>query len=86
MEAFVLTAEDMAIVEFLREAAPDPAFFFDLVFVPPTGRVEPVPRFLFLMTSVFKLKGRTTPWSFKNKPHALQSGWPSGLRRQSGVV
>lgn len=77
----------MPKVEFLREAGPEaPPVFFDRVLVPPTGRLAPDPRLRFLMTSVFKLSGRTTPWSFKNKPQALQSGCPSGLRRQSGVV
>ena len=71
---------------------PDPfgplmlAFFFaDLVLVP-TGRLAPEPRFRFLITSVFKLRGLTTPCSLRNSPHALQSGWPSGFRRHSGVV
>jgi hypothetical protein len=72
-------------VEFLREAAVE-APFLDLVLVPPMGRFVPDPRFLFLMTSVFKLSGRTTPCSFRNKPHALHNGCPSGLRRHSGVV
>jgi hypothetical protein len=36
-------------------------FFLDRVLDPPTGRLEPEPRFRFLMTSVFKLSGRTTP-------------------------
>lgn len=52
----------------------------------PTGAELPLPRLRFLMTSVLRLRGRTTPCSFKNKPQALHSGWPSGLRRQSGVV
>lgn len=34
----------------------------------------PVPRFRFLITSVFKLRGRTTPCNFRNKPQALHSG------------
>lgn len=55
--------------EFLREA-----FFEDLVDEAPTGTVLPLPRFRFLMTSVFSDSGRTTPCSFKNKPQALQSG------------
>jgi hypothetical protein len=87
-----LTGVDMASVEFLRVAVPalpepPPAFFLAArVLVPPTGKVAPDPRFRFLMTSVFKLSGLTTPWSFRNRPHALQSGWPSGFRRHSGVV
>lgn len=36
--------------------------------------------------SVFRLRGRTTPCSLKNRPHALHKVLPSGLRRQSGVV
>jgi hypothetical protein len=62
------------------------AFFLDRVLEPPTGRPDPEPRFRFLMTSVFKLSGRTTPCSLRKRPQALQRGWPSGLRRQSGVV
>ena len=65
-----VTAADIARVEFflvlVPEVGPDgfmPACFFaDRVLVPPpTGRLAPEPRFLFLMTSVFKLRGRTTP-------------------------
>lgn len=66
-------------VEFFLLAA-----FFDRAV--PTGAVFPLPRLRFLITSVFKLSGRTTPCSFKNKPHALHSGCPSGFRLQSGVV
>lgn len=43
-------------------------------------------RFRFLMTSVFKLRGRTVPWSFRNRPHALHRGKPWGFRRHKGVV
>lgn len=43
-------------------------------------------RFLFFITSVLRLRGRTTPCNFKNRPHALHKGWPSGLRRHNGVV
>lgn len=46
----------------------------------------PLLRFRFLITSVFKLNGLTTPCSFRNKPHALQSGLPSGFLRHNGVV
>jgi hypothetical protein len=53
---------------------------------PPTGAEFPLPRFRFLITSVLRESGRTTPCSFRNSPQALQSGCPSGLRRQSGVV
>ena len=65
--------------EFLRLAP-----FFERVL--PTGAEVPLPRLRFLITSVLRLSGRTTPWSLRNKPQALQSGWPSGLRRHSGVV
>jgi hypothetical protein len=67
--------------EFFREA-----FFDALVAADPTGIVFPLPRFLFLMTSVFRDNGRTTPCNFKKRPHALHKGCPSGLRRHSGVV
>jgi hypothetical protein len=53
---------------------------------PPTGAEFPLPRLRFLMTSVLRESGRTTPCSFRNKPQALHNGCPSGLRRQSGVV
>lgn len=66
-------------VEFFLLAA-----FFDRAV--PIGAVFPLPRLRFFITSVFKLSGRTTPCNFKNKPHALQSGCPSGFRRQRGVV
>ena len=62
-----LFVADMVKVEFLREAGPEavpdalPEFFFDLVLVPPTGRLAPDPRFRFLITSVFRLRGLTTP-------------------------
>lgn len=81
-----MALEVMDKVEFFRAAALMLAFFLDRVLVPPTGRLAPEPRFRFLMTSVFKLSGLTTPWSFKNKPQALQRGCPSGLRRHNGVV
>lgn len=67
-------------IEFLRDD-----FFDERVDAEPTGAL-PLPRLRFLITSVFSDKGRTTPCSFKNRPHALQSGCPSGLRRHSGVV
>jgi hypothetical protein len=55
------------------------------------GAVDPLPavlplRFRFLITSVFKLRGRTTPCSFRNSPQALQRGLPLESRRQRGVV
>lgn len=68
------------VIEFLREA------FFDDLVDDPVGIVVPDPRLRFLMTSVFSESGRTTPCNFRKSPQALQSGWPSGLRRQSGVV
>jgi len=67
-------------IEFFRDD-----FFDDRVDVVPTGAL-PLPRLRFLITSVLSDKGRTTPCSFKNKPHALQSGCPSGLRLHKGVV
>lgn len=51
-----------------------------------TGIELPLPRFRFLITSVLSESGRTTPCSLRKRPQALQSGWPSGLRRHSGVV
>jgi hypothetical protein len=82
-----ITLTDTESVEpFLVMPPEEVAVFLDRVLVPPTGRPDPEPRFRFLMTSVFKLRGRTTPWSLRNRPHALHRGWPSGLRRQSGVV
>ena len=71
-----------ADAEFAPEAVPLAAFF-DLA-PPPT--LGPEPRLRFLMTSVFRLSGLTTPWSFRNRPQALQSGCPSGFRRHRGVV
>lgn len=76
---------DIDSVEFFLEAAAE-LFFLDLVLVPPTGMLEPEPRFRFLITSVFKLNGRTTPCNFRNRPQALHSGWPSGFRLHKGVV
>lgn len=67
--------------EFLRED-----FLEDRDAVPLTGAELPLPRFRFLMTSVLSDNGRTTPCSFKKRPQALHSGWPSGLRRHRGVV
>lgn len=54
-------------IEFLRLA-----IFFDREEVPVEGL--PLPRLRFLITSVFKLNGRTTPCSLRNKPQALQRG------------
>jgi len=47
-------------VELLRDAAAEPAGFFRDLTLPPDP-LGPEPLFRFLMTSVFKLKGRTTP-------------------------
>lgn len=55
--------------EFFRLAA-----FFERDEVPGVGMALPLPRFRFLMTSVFKLSGLTTPWSFRKRPHALHRG------------
>lgn len=82
---FVFAADNES-VEFLREVAVDALAFFDLVLVPVMARLVPEPRFRFLITSVFKLRGLTTPWSFKNKPQALHKGCPSGFRLHRGVV
>lgn len=58
---------EIVIVEFLRDADPETepealgVFLEDLVLVPPTGKLAPEPRLRFLITSVFKLRGLTTP-------------------------
>jgi hypothetical protein len=82
-----VAVDDIARVEFFLVAVPDavPEFFLERVLEPPTDML-PEPRFRFLITSVFKLRGLTTPWSFRNRPQALHRGWPSGLRRHRGVV
>ena len=49
-------------------------------------RCAPLARFLFLITSVLSDSGRTTPCNLRNRPHALHKGWPSGSRRQRGVL
>lgn len=77
-----MAEDEMFNVEFFRVFTPEDvpealmlAFFLpDRVLVPPTGPLFPEPRFRFLITSVFKLSGRTTPCSFKNRPQALQRG------------
>jgi hypothetical protein len=38
---------------------------------PPTGRMAPEPLFRFLMTSVLRDNGLTTPYSFRKRPQAL---------------
>lgn len=84
-----MLAEDPDNAELFFVVDPEPlelAFFLDRVLLPPIGRPVPEPRFRFLMTSVFKLRGLTTPCSLRKSPQALQSGWPSGLRRHNGVV
>lgn len=53
--------------EFLREDFLEPR-------EEPTATLLALLRFRFLITSVFKDSGRTTPWSFRNNPQALQSG------------
>jgi len=53
---------------------------------PPPGVGCPVPRLRFLMISVLRERGLTTPCSFKKRPQALQRGLPSGFRRHRGVV
>lgn len=55
-------------IEFLRLA-----IFFDLEDVAVEDGL-PLPRLRFLITSVFKLSGRTTPCSLRNRPQALQRG------------
>ena len=40
----------------------------------PLTTALPLPRLRFLITSVFKLSGLTTPCSFKNSPQALHKG------------
>jgi len=59
--------------------------FFDLVPVLLVV-VLPLPRLRFLITSVFNDKGLTTPCSFRKRPQALHSGWPSGFLLHKGVV
>lgn len=66
-------AVDIDKVEFLREFRAL-AVFLDLVLLPPTGTLVPEPRFRFLITSVFKLNGLTTPCNFRKRPQALHSG------------
>lgn len=78
-EVGVLTGVACA-TEFLRED-----FFEGRDDAVPIGAF-PVPRLRFLMTSVLSDSGRTTPCSFKKRPHALHNGWPSGLRLHNGVV
>ena len=74
----VAAAIDACCTEFLRED------FFERE--APTARVLALLRLRFLITSVLSDNGRTTPCNFRNKPQALQRGWPSGLRRHKGVV
>ena len=85
-----VTTEFFLVVGPLVVCTTDAPIFFDArVAAPPeapTGREAPDPRFRFLMTSVLRERGRTTPWSFKKSPQALQRGCPSGFRLQSGVV
>jgi hypothetical protein len=83
---WLMTVETESVEDFLLMPAEELAVFLVRVLVPPTGRPEPEPRLRFLMTSVFRDNGRTTPWSLRKRPQALHRGWPSGLRRHSGVV
>lgn len=67
--ATIVAEEATFSVEFLRVPGPDEVpetlmlalFLADLVLVPLTGALFPEPRLRFLMTSVFKLRGLTTP-------------------------
>lgn len=68
-----MASEEFFLV-FVPEAAVEAAPFFDLEPEVVPGTLDPEPRFRFLITSVFKLKGLTTPWSFKKRPQALQRG------------
>lgn len=72
--AVVLALADTFKDEFFLLIPPELAFFLDRVLVPPTPCPEPEPRFRFLITSVFKLSGRTTPCNFRKRPQALQRG------------
>ncbi len=83
---WLTVVETERVEDFLLMPAEELAVFLVRVLVPPTGRPEPEPRLRFLMTSVLRERGRTTPWSLRKRPQALQRGWPSGLRRHSGVV
>jgi hypothetical protein len=59
-----LASDETASDEFFRDAAAEfvpEALFFDLVPAPPLATLGPEPRLRFLMTSVFKLSGLTTP-------------------------
>jgi hypothetical protein len=51
----------VAVADVFPEAFAPALFFADRVLVPPTGRLAPEPRFRFLITSVFRLSGLTTP-------------------------
>ena len=74
--------DGFATIEFFLVFGPlvtcwEPIFFDARVDAPPdapTGRDAPDPRLRFLITSVFKESGRTTPWSFRKSPQALQRG------------
>ena len=54
--AEVGVTEGVCWMEFLRDT-----FFDDLAAETPTGRLFPLPRFRFLITSVLRERGRTTP-------------------------
>lgn len=61
-------------------------FFAPRVDVPPMLTAAPLPRLRFLITSVFRDNGLTTPCNLRNSPQALHKGCPSGFRLHSGVV
>jgi hypothetical protein len=55
-------------------------------FLAPCAEPELLTRLRLLITSVFRLIGRGLPWSFRNRPQALQRTEPISSRRQRGVV
>ena len=80
MDPGVVAAGEVCAIEFFRED------FFDERVEPTVETALPLPRLRFLITSVFRDNGRTTPCSLRKSPQALHNGCPSGLRRHSGVV
>lgn len=71
----------LAILDFLAEVRVGAVSFAGVALVE-----FPPPRLRFLITSVLRERGRTTPWSLRNNPQALHRGWPSGFRRHRGVL
>lgn len=67
-EPGVVAAGEVCATEFFRED------FFDERVDPTVDTAFPLPRFLFLMTSVFSERGRTTPCSLRKRPQALHNG------------